>query len=45
MCGTPLYFSPEIVKGKSYDQRTDLWAVGIMTYELIVGSIPFRIWT
>lgn len=45
MCGTPLYLSPEIVKGEEYDEKIDLWAVGILTYELIVGRIPFKIWS
>lgn len=43
-CGTPLYLSPEIVKGEAYDERVDIWGVGVMTYELITGSIPFRIY-
>jgi aurora kinase len=45
VCGTPLYLSPEIVKGEEYDEKIDLWAVGILTYELIVGRIPFKIWS
>jgi len=43
-CGTPLYLSPEIVRGEAYDEKIDIWAVGVMTYELITGSIPFHIW-
>lgn len=40
-CGTPDYVSPEIVRCKPYDSRTDLWSLGILTYELLVGSTPF----
>lgn len=31
-CGTPLYMSPEIVMGKMYDARIDLWAIGVLAY-------------
>ncbi|CAH0492254.1 unnamed protein product [Peronospora farinosa] len=40
-CGTPDYLSPEIVMGESYDYRTDSWSLGVLTYELLVGSTPF----
>jgi aurora kinase len=40
-CGTPLYVSPEILKGHQYDEKIDIWSVGILTYELLVGDIPF----
>jgi len=40
-CGTPLYVSPEILKGQLYDEKIDLWAIGILTYELLFGTIPF----
>jgi len=42
-CGTPLYVSPEILKGEHYDERIDLWSIGILCYELLVGDIPFEI--
>jgi aurora kinase len=45
MCGTPLYLSPEVVKGEEYDEKIDLWSIGILTYELIIGRIPFKIWS
>ncbi len=40
-CGTCEYQSPEIVAGKPYDERVDIWAVGILYYELITGITPF----
>ncbi|KAF1318248.1 Aur protein kinase, partial [Globisporangium splendens] len=40
-CGTPDYLSPEILLGHAYDFRTDLWSLGVLTYELLVGSTPF----
>ena len=43
--GSPLYYPPEIVKGEQYDAKIDLWNVGMMTYECLLGKIPFRIYT
>lgn len=43
VCGTPLYASPELIKGDSYNEKNDLWAVGVLAYELVYGEIPFRI--
>ncbi len=38
---SPSYASPELVQGKPFDYRTDLYSLGIMMYELIVGKKPF----
>lgn len=42
-CGTPLYLSPEILQQKGYDNKIDVWSVGILTYELLYGRVPFEI--
>ncbi len=39
--GTPDYISPEMVKGKRGDARSDLYAVGVMLYEMLTGKVPF----
>ncbi|KAF1784315.1 Aurora kinase [Phytophthora cactorum] len=40
-CGTPDYLSPEMVMGEPYDNRTDSWSLGVLTYELLIGLTPF----
>ena len=42
-CGTPLYVSPELLSGNCYDEKVDLWAIGVLTFEMLTGRIPFEI--
>jgi serine/threonine protein kinase/tetratricopeptide (TPR) repeat protein len=40
--GTPRYMSPEQVEGKPTDGRSDLYAYGLMVYEMVTGDVPFK---
>ena len=40
--GTPTYMSPEQAKGRAVDRRADIWAFGVLLYELLTGKHAFR---
>lgn len=42
MCGTLDYLPPEMVEGKTHDENVDLWSLGVLCYEFLVGSPPFE---
>lgn len=42
MCGTLDYLAPEILEKKKYDEKVDLWCLGVLCYEFLVGKPPFE---
>ncbi|CAG8514252.1 3861_t:CDS:2 [Funneliformis caledonium] len=42
ICGTLDYLAPEMAKHQSYNEKVDVWALGIICYELLVGTPPFE---
>lgn len=41
LCGTPNYFSPEMIKGEAYGTASDAWAVGLLAHEIFTLHHPF----
>lgn len=39
--GTIHYKAPEMFEGKEYDELVDAWAIGVITYQLLYGRLPF----
>ena len=40
--GTPYYLSPEIINCKPYDSKSDIWALGVLIYEMMTFKMPFN---
>ena len=41
MVGTPAYMAPQILNEERYTYKCDMWSLGVMTYEMVVGKIPW----
>ena len=42
LCGTLDYLPPEMIEGKEHDEKVDLWSLGVLCYEFLVGEPPFE---
>jgi serine/threonine protein kinase len=42
LCGTLDYLPPEMVESKEHNEKVDLWALGVLTYEFLIGNPPFE---
>merc|ERR1712118_261890 len=41
VCGSDYYLAPEVIKQEEYGREIDIWAVGVISYVLLSGSLPF----
>ncbi|XP_029186576.2 aurora kinase C-like isoform X1 [Acropora millepora] len=42
ICGTLDYLPPEMIEGREHDEKVDLWSLGVLCYEFLVGKPPFE---
>lgn len=40
-CGTPLVMAPEVIQGRYYNHKADVWSLGVIFFEMLTGFTPF----
>ena len=44
-CGSPLYMAPEVILNKDYNEKADVFSIGVMAWQLITGGYPWDVKT
>lgn len=42
ICGSPLYMAPEVLHHASYDERADMWSIGVLMFQMLYGKYPIE---
>ncbi|XP_074039687.1 serine/threonine-protein kinase unc-51-like protein Atg1 [Leptinotarsa decemlineata] len=42
LCGSPMYMAPEVIMSLQYDAKADLWSLGTIIFQCLVGKAPFQ---
>uniref|UniRef100_A0A8C9TN74 non-specific serine/threonine protein kinase n=1 Tax=Scleropages formosus TaxID=113540 RepID=A0A8C9TN74_SCLFO len=42
LCGSPMYMAPEVIMSQNYDAKADLWSIGTIVYQCLMGKAPFQ---
>ncbi|CDQ98775.1 unnamed protein product [Oncorhynchus mykiss] len=43
LCGSPMYMAPEVIMSQNYDAKADMWSIGTVVYQCLVGKPPFQV--
>lgn len=41
--GSPAYMAPQLLNKEKYTYKCDIWSLGVMTYEMLFGELPFKL--
>uniref|UniRef100_A0A8C3ARW2 non-specific serine/threonine protein kinase n=1 Tax=Cyclopterus lumpus TaxID=8103 RepID=A0A8C3ARW2_CYCLU len=42
LCGSPMYMAPEVIMSQNYDAKADLWSIGTILFQCLIGKAPFQ---